>query len=120
MIIVQRYAHFLATGLHIWPASLSRDGRERGGRGQMEVCKVCGLARIISHVPAYLMSRAHVSYGTRTRIFRHEPTAMLSATPPAIAAAVATPFLPNLDAQRGRLSTPACHSATQEFHIYYK
>ena len=52
MIIVQRYAHFLATGLHIWPPSLSRDGRERGGRGQMEVCKVRGLARIISHVVA--------------------------------------------------------------------
>lgn len=66
------------------------------------------------------MSRAHVSYGTRTRIFRHEPTATLSAQPSAIAAAVATPFLPNLDAQRGRLSAPDRHSATQELHIYYK
>ena len=66
------------------------------------------------------MSRAHVSYGTRTRIFRHEPTAMLSAPPTVIAAAVASPFLPSLDAQRGWLSTTARHSATQEFHIYYK
>ena len=66
------------------------------------------------------MSRAHVSYGTRTRIIRHEPTAMLSTPPPAIAAAVATPFLPSLDAQRGRLSAPVRHNATQELHIYYK
>lgn len=66
------------------------------------------------------MSRAHVSYGTRTRIFRHEPTAMLSAPPLAIAAAVATPFLPSLDAQHGWLSAPVRHNATQELHIYYK
>lgn len=66
------------------------------------------------------MSRAHVSYGTSARIFRHEPTAMLSAPPPAIAAAVATPFLPSLDAQPGLLSAPDRHSATQQLHIYYK
>ena len=42
MIMVQRYAHFLATGLHIWSPVRSRDGRERGGRWQMEVCKVRG------------------------------------------------------------------------------
>lgn len=66
------------------------------------------------------MSRAHVSYGTRTRIFRHEPTATLSTPLPAIAAAIATPFLPSLDAQRDRLSAPDRHSATQELHIYYK
>ena len=78
MIIVQRYAHFLATGLHIWPPSLSRDGRERGGRGQMEVCKVRGLARIISHVVSSRMTRGHVTYDTDSRIKCYEPSVTIS------------------------------------------
>lgn len=50
MIIVQRYAHFLATGLHIWPPPSLVTAESEAGEGQMEVCKVRGLARIISHV----------------------------------------------------------------------